>query len=158
VGVGPRLYTHFSLALLRLDWVYFRLWSIMADRWYWNRHLCAKPWHSLFDTSEEVLSNIPTWIKLPNLPLDFWMDSDLKAIGKVLGTFITFDTSYKSCKFHSVAQILVALDLRQGLYESMELVIGDKSYTQTLDYLNVPFCCSRCHKVGRLLVDCELSF
>ena len=86
------------------------------------------------------------------------MDFDLKAIGKVLGTFITFDTSYKSCKFHSVAQILVALDLRQGLYESMELVIGDKSYTQTLDYLNVPFCCSRCHKVGRLLVDCQLSF
>jgi hypothetical protein len=94
--------------------------SILAGCWYWNCHLlCAKPWHPLFDAREEVLSSMATWIKLPNLPLEFWSDSNLKAIGEVLGTFITFDTNYKSCNFRLVAQILVVLDPRQGLYESM---------------------------------------
>jgi len=48
----------------------------------------------------------------------------LKTIGEVLGKFITFDGSYKNSGLHSMAQILVDLDPRQGNFESMELVVG----------------------------------
>ena len=46
------------------------------------------------------------------------MDKGLWVIGEALGTFITSNKSYKYSLHHSVAQVLVALDLRQGLYES----------------------------------------
>jgi len=126
---------------------------------YWDHHLlCAKPWHPLFDAREEVITSIPTCIKLPNLALDFWMDFELKAIDEVLGKFITSDVIYKTNNYRLVAQILVALDSRQGLFEFMELVTGDKSYTQPLDYINLFFRCFLSHKVAHILVDCELEF
>jgi hypothetical protein len=70
-------------------------------------YFVAKPSHPLFDTREEALSSFPTWIKLPNLHIEFWSDSGLKAINDVLGKFIASYTSYKSNNFRSVAQILV---------------------------------------------------
>jgi hypothetical protein len=77
----------------------------------------------------------------------------LRAIKEVLGTFISLDDCYKIGGVHSVAQILVALDLRKGIFESIDLVVGDHSYTHALDYMDIPFRCSCCHKVGHLLKD-----
>ena len=58
--------------------------------------LCKKTQHMLFDAREEVITIMPTQINLPNCPLEFWMDSELKEIGEVLGTFIAVDVSYKN--------------------------------------------------------------
>jgi hypothetical protein len=112
----------------------------------------------LFDAREEILSSVPTWIKLPNSPLEFWLDSSLKAIGEVLGKFIVVDDNYKTSNMRLMAQILVDLDPHQGLFVSMELVMGDCNYTQHLDYVNIPFQCSKCHQVGHAMVDCDRSF
>jgi hypothetical protein len=132
---------------------------ILAIQWYWDHHLfCSKPWHPLFDVNEEILSSMPIWIKLPNLPLQFWSDAGLKAIGEVLDSFITVDKRYKFSKHQLVAHILVDINPRHGLFESMDIVLGDKTYTQQLDYLNMSFCFSRCHRVGHLHVDCGLVF
>lgn len=57
-----------------------------------------------------------------------------------------------------MAQILVELESRQGLFESAELVVGSRSFTQVLDSLNVLFHCSRCHHVGHIMVDCDRKF
>jgi hypothetical protein len=82
--------------------------SIIAGHWYCDCHfLCTKPRHPLFDAKEEALTNISTWIKISNLPLEFWSYFGLKEIGDALGTFIASDISYKSCNYRSVAQILV---------------------------------------------------
>jgi hypothetical protein len=43
----------------------------------------CKALHPLFDAREEVLSNFPTWIKLPNLPLEFKMEFGLNVIGEL---------------------------------------------------------------------------
>jgi hypothetical protein len=151
--------------MLTRGWICFILFSkedvgkILAGHWFWDHHLlCVKPWYLLFYAKEEVLSSLPTWIKLPNLPLELWMNSGLKVIGEVLGTFITSNVSYKSSNHCFVVQILVALDSQWALHESMELVSGDTSYMQPLDYLNVPFWCSQCHRVGHILVDCDFAF
>jgi hypothetical protein len=73
----------------------------------------------------------------------------------VLGTFIVVDTRFKTSASRAVAQILVELDPSEGLYESMKLIVGDRTYVQLLDYLNVPFWCVRCHRVGHVVNDCD---
>jgi hypothetical protein len=50
--------------------------------------ICAKFLHPVFDAKEEVLTNFPTWVKLLNLPLEFWTNEGLRAIGEVLGFFM----------------------------------------------------------------------
>jgi hypothetical protein len=120
--------------------------------------LCKKLCHPLFDTRDEVVSKNPTWIKLPNLPLKSWYDYGLKAIREVLGNFIVVDASYKSNNFISVAQILVDLDPHQGIFESMEMVVGDQKYIHIFYYVNIPFMCVHCHKVNHILSGCVHPF
>jgi hypothetical protein len=102
--------------------------------------------------------SLPTWIKLSNLPLESWSNATLRAIGDTLWKFIAPDDKYKSWCFRSMAQILVDLDPCQGLFETISLVMRDRTYTQVLDYVNIPFECTRCHKVGHFFSDCELNF
>jgi hypothetical protein len=131
---------------------------ILAGQWYWDRHLfCYEPWHPLFDAREECISSFPIWIKLPNLPLEFWLEEGFKYIGEVLGSYITVDKQYKSSSYQSVAQILVDIDPRLGSFESLDIVMGDIVYTQQLDYLNVLINFSHCHRIGHLHGECDLS-
>lgn len=58
----------------------------------------------------------------------------------------------------SMACILVELHPRQGLFDLISLMVGDRSYAQVLDYVNIPFRCARCQKVGHCMTDCELNF
>ncbi|KAK4713158.1 hypothetical protein R3W88_019065 [Solanum pinnatisectum] len=37
-----------------------------------KRHVIMKPWLLEFNFKEEILTTIPLWIKLPNLPLNYW--------------------------------------------------------------------------------------
>jgi hypothetical protein len=41
------------------------------------------------------------------------------------------------------------------LFESIELVMGEKKYTQSLYYVNILF---HCHKVGHVVKDYVYSF
>lgn len=58
----------------------------------------------------------------------------------------------------SMAHILLRLDLREGLVEKNNLQLQDYSYTQLIDYDQLPFRCHVCHKYGHLVQDCPLGF
>eukprot|EP01018_Ginkgo_biloba_P022601 Gb_35090 [translate_table: standard] len=55
-------------------------------------------------------------------------------------------------KFHS------QIDLNDGLAKSMEIVVGDKTNIQILNYSKVPFCCVQCHLYGHVVKDCPHPF
>lgn len=57
-----------------------------------------------------------------------------------------------------MAHILVKLDLRKGLEEEMVIEVGRRCYVQCLDYLGIPFHCSRCHIYEYLASECNLKF
>jgi hypothetical protein len=48
----------------------------------------------------------------------------------------------------------VELDHSKGMRESIKLVIGERTYVDILDYINVPFHCVRFHSVGHVIPDC----
>jgi hypothetical protein len=107
----------------------------------------------LFNAREEFEDSTPMWVKFPILPIELWHDSGLKEIGDALGNFITADNSHKYISSRSMARILVDIDIQQGLFESIKLMEGDQSYTQILDYLNIPFKCVHCHNYGHIVED-----
>jgi hypothetical protein len=85
-------------------------------------------------------------------------EEGFKAIGEVLGSYITIDKWYNSSIYLSVAQILVDIYPRIGIFEFVDIVMGDKVYTQQLDYLNLFFHCSHCRCIDHLHVEYTLSF
>ena len=48
--------------------------------------------------------------------------------------------------------------MRNGLAEDIVIKKGDTVFTQSLDYVGLPFRCNRCHKYGHLLAHCHLPF
>ena len=80
-----------------------------------------------------------------------------RRIGDILGTFLEADLSFVETKEKKVARILVNINLREGLAESINLDWGPVIIPQILDYENVPFRCRRCHVYGHMVSECNLS-
>ena len=57
------------------------------------------------------------------------MNMGLKTIGNKNGKFVALDASLWDSSECLEMQSLVNLEIHQGLYKSMELVDGEKSYT-----------------------------
>ena len=84
-------------------------------------------------------------IQLTNLPFEFWSNNICKAIGNSLGSFKEVNLSYLSIGQTCVANILVILDLREGLVEKIVLHKDGHKHVHALYYQGIPFKCNRCH-------------
>ena len=116
--------------------------------------MLLKPWHPLFDASRERVDSIPLWVRLPGLPLHYWTEEHLCGIGNTIGVFLEADLSFFKSNLRWVARILVMLNIREGLAESLNLRWGQFVIKQILDYEKVPFHCRRCHVYGHPAYEC----
>ena len=69
-----------------------------------------------------------------------------------LGRYI--DRAERKDQF-SCARICVEVDLEIGLPEAIQLTIADWSYTQELDYDQIPFKCRFCHGYAHFARNCK---
>ncbi|KAK4726490.1 hypothetical protein R3W88_031407 [Solanum pinnatisectum] len=74
-----------------------------------------KPWDPDFNFKEEILTIIPLWVKLPNLPLNSWNSVVLSKIGSSLGKPLYADECTTQTSRISFARILVEMDITRIL-------------------------------------------
>jgi len=115
-----------------------------------------KKWHPLFDASIERVDIIPIWVRMPALPLQYWSEFHLRGIGNMLGTCLEVDLSFLKTHMKQVARVLVSINIREGLAETINLKRGPEVIVQILDYENVPFRCRRCHAYGHPISECKV--
>jgi len=115
-----------------------------------------KKWHPLFDASIERVDIIPIWVRMPALPLQYWSEFHLRGIGNMLGTCLEVDLSFLKTHIKQVARVLVSINIREGLAETITLKRGPEVIVQILDYENVPFRCRRCHAYGHPISECKI--
>ena len=99
------------------------------------------PWFPDFDANTMVVSKMPDWVTLHNLPLHFWHHKVLITIGNTLGKFLKTDGDRLTRVIFKFAIIFVEVDLSQGLPESILLNFNNTKWTQCLDYENTAFRC-----------------
>ena len=125
--------------------------------WFWSRAgLSMQPWFPSFDPSTDSLSSALIWVRLPYLPLHFWGDESLRAIGNGLGRFLCSSPEYKP-SFSTYAQICVEMDFSKGFPAEVILQGKDYSRNQKLDYENLCFRCRKCFDTGHIARNCEKS-
>jgi hypothetical protein len=130
--------------------------TLLSTRWTFGASsIMLKRWRLSFDPHSEYFSKRHLWVLLPGLPLQFWNEGALRAIGDSLGTFITVDRSALTAADKKVGHVLVEVDIHGGLPETLEICWRDRRKIQNLDYLGIPFRCNRCHCTGHLRRDCE---
>ena len=54
------------------------------------------------------------------------------------------DNSFRDEWIRMIFHVIVDIDIRRCLFEIIYIIYGNKSYTQALDYSNVPFWCISC--------------
>ena len=149
--------------LLAANNYFMVIFSSMSDRnkafeggpYFFNQvGLFIKPWHSGFNSAEEIPSRVPVWIRLPRLPLEFWREDILHSISLLLGRPVGSATQTQDRKVISFARICVEVDLNNPLPDSMEICMGASSWIQQLDYETLPFRCRICHEYGHLYRYC----
>ena len=80
-----------------------------------RRPVIVKPWDPDFNFKEEILTTIPLWVKLPNLPLNCWNSVVLSKIGSSLGRPLYAGECTTQTSRISFAGILVEMDITRVL-------------------------------------------
>jgi hypothetical protein len=113
-----------------------------------------KIWRLSFNPATEYFSFRHLWVLLPSLPLQLWNLRALEAVGNCIGHFISVDDGALRSTDKRMVKILVEVDIHAGLSEVLEIEWRGLLFTQRLDYLGIPFRCTRCRRTGHLRRDC----
>lgn len=120
--------------------------------------LLLKWWTPLFDPRTKRYDPMPIWVKLPNLPFEFWSLDFFKLVRNTLGSFLEADLSFLQSGVCCLGKVLVLIDLWNGLVVDLKIKRGNLCFSQVLDYVGVPFRCVRCHGHGHLVSQCSRAF
>ena len=132
---------------------------VLAGVWRWEyAGLLIKRWMPLFDPRIARYDQILIWVKLPNLPFEYWSADFFKLVGNTLGSHLETDSLFLKTGVCCLGRVLVLIDFRNGLPADLIIKKGNTEFTQPLDYLGVPFRCYRCHVLGHLMHECSLPF
>lgn len=107
-----------------------------------------REWKPGFDPFKLQLSTAPVWVRIYNLPYEFWHPDLITGIGKALGNPLKIDGNTASGGVGQHARILVDIDFQNTLQESVMIDRGEKSFFVELFYENIPAFCNSCKQVG----------
>ncbi|GLJ31069.1 hypothetical protein SUGI_0621750 [Cryptomeria japonica] len=65
---------------------------LQSQNWFMNKHpLYIQSWAPNFGPTPLAIYEKPVWIRLYNLPTEYWSDSSLEDIGRTMGTLLEID-------------------------------------------------------------------
>ncbi|XP_015169869.1 uncharacterized protein [Solanum tuberosum] len=119
-----------------------------------RRPVIMKPWVPEFNFKEEILTTIPLWVKIPNLPLNCWNSVVLSNIGSSLGNPLYADECTTQTSRISFARILVEVDVTRPLAKVIKIKYPKgRIVEQKVWYEWKPMFCQKCLQVGHSCVD-----
>lgn len=119
--------------------------------WFWgNVGLFITPWFLDFDVNTMKVSTMPIWVRLHNLPLQFWHPKFLIAIGNSFGKLLKMDEDRAIRGIFTFSRICVQVDLSQGLPDHITSIFNNTLWKQLLNYENISFRCKGCMQTGHL--------
>nr|XP_009759575.1 PREDICTED: uncharacterized protein LOC104212089 [Nicotiana sylvestris]XP_016484351.1 PREDICTED: uncharacterized protein LOC107804915 [Nicotiana tabacum] len=95
-----------------------------------NQPINLKPWSEDFDFSKEFPSEIPLWVKFPNLPMNCWGSKSLSRIASVLGTPVFADECTTKQTRISFARMLVEINVSRPLPDEITVIDPKGKYFQ----------------------------
>jgi hypothetical protein len=107
-----------------------------------------------FDPARESVSVLKVWEIFLGLPLAFWTREALETIGNKLGNFVGLEPNWATKLDRHWAWIQIEVNAWEGLVGSLDIVYGDITWHQKVDYWKIPFRCHGCHEIGHLKSRC----
>lgn len=113
-------------------------------------YLMVQAWSPSFDPLSEEITTTPVWVRLANLPINFYHRSILMGIAKGLGNPIRVDLTTLQCERARFARVCVEVNFKKPLKGT--ILINEERYF--VSYEGLSNICSKCGLYGHLVHAC----
>jgi hypothetical protein len=126
-----------------------KLWNIA------NKPLILRKWTPGMQLLKLSLSNVPVWIKLHNLPIEFWNNTCLSYVASGVGKPLCADFVTEEQLRLGFARVLVEVNIDSDFPKEIEIVGADGSRVAVgIEYPWLPVKCKKCKAFGHLAHTC----
>nr|POE98370.1 uncharacterized protein CFP56_55047 [Quercus suber] len=131
-----------------------RWWNdLVLDKgpWFIGEHFLAiRPWVPNFKPNSSDVLSIAVWVRLNELPIEYYHVEALKEIGSTIGKVLRIDSHTALEARGRYARICVQIDVEQPLITA--LLIGN--FEQPIIYEGIQKMCFSCGRIGHRKEDC----
>lgn len=116
----------------------------------YGHYLVVQPWHPNFEPFNFDVKSVVAWIHFPNLPIQFYAPSVLRAIAGVVGEVIKID---KNTETNARGRYAVNINLKKPLVSMIEI----EGRAQNVEYEGLTNICFQCGMFGHVKENCPLN-
>ncbi|KAL2224853.1 UNVERIFIED_CONTAM: hypothetical protein Sindi_2939100 [Sesamum indicum] len=107
-------------------------------------------------------TQVPVWIKLRHLPLEFWTTEGLSTVASGVGKPLYPDAITRACTRLDFARVCVVIDVTQKLEKHIIIMTPDEYCGETpckvdIEYEWLPPKCTGCMMLGHSMKECSLT-
>ncbi|KAL0416550.1 UNVERIFIED_CONTAM: hypothetical protein Slati_3486900 [Sesamum latifolium] len=105
-------------------------------------------------------TQVPIWIKLKHLPMEFWIEEGLSTVASGVGKPLYLDAIIKACIGLDFTRVCVMLDISSKLPKHLVIMVPNKDGSETpcrvdVEYEWVPPKCFMCQNLGHSASKCS---
>lgn len=112
-------------------------------------------WSPGFNPNNQKQTHSQVWLRILDLPLEYWRPKILFEIAGGTGTPLSLDEATKNKVFEHYARILVDLDLSCNLPNEILVERNDYASMYRLFMKKCPFFCDYCKLIGHNMEKCK---
>ena len=112
-------------------------------------------WVKDFNLHTKHQTHAQVWIRLWELPQEYWMERTLYEIAGAVGTLLLIDHVTKNCLFGHYARILVDLDLSKDIFYEEMVEREGFAFPVVIEYERLPEFCTHCKSIGHHVTSCR---
>ncbi|XP_020874317.1 uncharacterized protein At4g02000-like [Arabidopsis lyrata subsp. lyrata] len=110
-------------------------WCVVMDKW------VEKP-------PDDYLMFLPIWIRLRNIPVNYYTEATIRDIAKCVGKVLTVELELEKSQSQDYVMVRVLLDVRNPLRNSKEVQLPDGDLVSiSFDYERVRKRCFLCQRL-----------
>jgi hypothetical protein len=127
-----------------------------AKIWYMtNKPLILRRWSLGMQLLKLSLSSVPIWIKMHNLPIEFWNITCLSYVASGIGKPLCADFVTKEQLRIGFARVLVEVSIDSDFPKKIEIVgVDGNRVVVGIEYPWIPIKCMKCKSFGHLAHTC----
>jgi hypothetical protein len=112
-------------------------------------------WTNDFNPFTQRQTHAQIWIRLMELPQEYWRQRTLFEIASAIGTPLSLDDSTRNRTFGHYARILVDIDLSRRIFDEIRVERDGYDFPLAVVYERLPEFCSHCQIIGHTITMCK---
>ena len=105
--------------------------------------------------SKDQLEKVPVWVKLFNVPLEYWDEDGLSRIASAIGVPLFMDRITAQARKLAFARVCVEIEPKIVMLERITIKCGDETLEVKVVYQWLPDLCNKCKSFGHKGDKCE---